>query len=65
MTITITGITSDEATGTDTGSGGATHSPDANGVGTSAFMVRAERSGDLNGRVYAVTFTADDGLPMA
>jgi hypothetical protein len=32
-------------------------------VGTSAYEVRVERSGDLNGRVYAVSFTADDGLP--
>jgi hypothetical protein len=63
FTITITGITSDEPTATDPGSGGAKHAPDASGVGTSAYEVRVERSGDLNGRVYAVSFTADDGLP--
>jgi hypothetical protein len=33
-------------------------------MGTSTFDIRAERSGrDKDGRVYAVTFTADDGLP--
>lgn len=64
FTITITGITSDQATATELGAGGATHAPDANGVGTSAFEVRAERSGrDKEGRVYTVTFTADDSLP--
>ena len=61
--ITITGITSDEPTASDEESGGAMHSPDARGVGTSSFAVRAERSGELNGRVYVVSFTADDGLP--
>ena len=63
FTITVTGITSDEPTATELGSGGATFAPDANGVGTSGFNVRVERSGNLNGRVYAISFTADDGLP--
>jgi hypothetical protein len=64
FTITVTGVTSDEATATELGAGGARHAPDANGGGTSTFDVRAERSGrDKNGRVYAITFTADDGLP--
>lgn len=61
VTITITGITSDEATSTTLGAGGPKAAPDAKGVNTNGFEVRAERSGNLNGRVYAVSFTADDG----
>jgi hypothetical protein len=61
ITITITGITSDEPTATDEGSGGAKHAPDAYGVGTDTASVRAERSGDGDGRVYEISFTADDG----
>lgn len=62
FTITVTGITSDEATATDKGSGGAKHAPDASGVGTSMASLRVERSGTGDGRVYAISFTADDGL---
>ena len=36
-------------------------SPDGFGVGTPQAQVRAERSGTGNGRVYAITFKADDG----
>jgi len=61
VTITITAITSDEATATDEGSGGAKHAPDADGVGTDTASVRAERSGTGDGRVYMITFTASDG----
>lgn len=61
VTITITGITSDEATATDKGSGGAKHAPDASGVGTDTASVRAERSGRADGRVYMIHFTASDG----
>ncbi|MFC1966715.1 WD40/YVTN/BNR-like repeat-containing protein [Chloroflexota bacterium] len=61
VNIVITGITSDEPTASDKGSGGAKHAPDADGVGTDTASVRAERSGDGNGRVYEITFTADDG----
>ena len=61
VTITITAITSDEPTESDKGSGGAKHAPDADGVGTDKASVRAERSGDGDGRVYEITFTASDG----
>jgi hypothetical protein len=61
IAITITGITSDEPTASDKGSGGAKHAPDAYGIGTGTASVRAERSGAGDGRVYEITFTADDG----
>lgn len=72
ITITITGITSDEPTATAKGAGGAKHAPDADGVGTDTAGLRAERSGSGlekgesgagpgNGRVYEISFTADDG----
>ena len=61
VTITITGITSDEPTASDKGSGGKKHSPDADGVGTETASLRAERSGSGNGRVYEITFVASDG----
>ena len=60
VTIVITGITSDEPTATDEGSGGIKHAPDADGVGTATASVRAERSGDGDGRVYVINFTAID-----
>lgn len=60
VTITILSITSDEATDTG-GSGGPTHSPDASGVGTNRASLRAERAGGGDGRVYEITFLADDG----
>ena len=60
VTITVTGVTSDEPTATDEGSGGAKHAPDAviNDDGT--VEVRAERSGDGDGRVYVISFEAED-----
>jgi hypothetical protein len=61
VTINITAITSDEPTSTDKGSGGAKHAPDADGVGTDTASVRAERSGNGDGRVYVIYFTASDG----
>lgn len=61
VTLTITGITSDEPTATIRGAGGPMFSPDASGVGTSSAMIRAERSGLKDGRVYVINFTADDG----
>jgi len=54
VTITITGITSDEPTD-------GKYSPDAYGVGSDTASLRAERSGTGNGRVYMVTFVASDG----
>jgi hypothetical protein len=61
VTITITGITSDEPTATIGGAGGDKHAPDAYGVGTETASVRAERSGTGDGRVYNITFDASDG----
>ena len=61
LTITVTGITSDEATATVPGAGGEYHSPDAAGVGTSTAQIRVERSGPGDGRVYKVSFNASDG----
>jgi len=62
VTITVTGITSDEATASDKGSGGAKHAPDAEGVGTDTPSVRAESSGTGNGRVYEISFDAEDDM---
>jgi hypothetical protein len=61
ITITILEITTDEPTATAKGAGGAKHAPDAYGVGTNTASVRAERSGNGNGRVYVITFVAKDG----
>ena len=61
LTIQITGVTSDEPTATALGAGGVTHAPDATGIGTSTANIRAERSGLGDGRVYGVSFIADDG----
>lgn len=59
VTITITKVTSDEAT-TAKSSGNEKHSPDAYGIGTKTAFVRAERSGTGDGRVYEITFEARD-----
>jgi hypothetical protein len=58
VTISISNITQDEPV---SGLGAGDLSPDGFGVGTSLAQVRAERSGSGNGRVYAVSFTADNG----
>lgn len=58
ITMTITKISQDEPTN---GLGDGDMSPDGFGVGSSQAQVRAERSGTGNGRVYAISFTADDG----
>jgi len=58
VTISITGVTQDEpTTGVDTGDAG----PDAVSQG-STVLLRAERAGKGNGRVYRIYFTATDGL---
>jgi len=44
-----------------TGGGGQTSCPDAAGVGTTTASVRAERDDNGDGRVYHITFRADDG----
>ena len=61
VSITITGVTSDEPTATMLGAGGGSHAPDATGVGTDTAHVLRERSGTSDGRVYAISFEADDG----
>lgn len=57
VSITIDGVMQDEPVD-DRGSGST--EPDAFGVGTGAAIVRAERSGHGDGRVYHVAFTATD-----
>lgn len=57
LRLTITKVTQDEPT--DGGGDGDT-SPDAVSDGSKALL-RAERSGTGNGRVYQIDFTADDG----
>lgn len=58
LALTFTGIFQDEPTNAQ---GDGNQCPDATGVGTSTAKVRAERSGNGNGRVYHLRFTADDG----
>src|SRR6266446_1759859 len=58
VTITITGITQDEALN---GGGSGNTCPDATGVGTATASLRAEREGTGDGRVYHIAFTGDDG----
>jgi hypothetical protein len=57
VTITITGITQDE---TVNGQGDGRTCPDAVGVGSETALVRAERTGLGDGRVYHIGFRADD-----
>lgn len=56
ITITVTGVTQDEPVN---GLGDGDTSPDAVLQGSTALL-RAERSGTGNGRVYQLTFTAGD-----
>jgi hypothetical protein len=58
VTITITGITQDEPV---VGYGSGNTCPDGMGVGTSVASIRSERSGQGNGRIYEISFEADDG----
>ena len=58
VTITISSIRQDEAVNA-TGDGNTC--PDAGGVGTSTALLRAERSGTGDGRIYEIGFTASDG----
>lgn len=56
--ISISGITQDEPV-LERGNGNT--APDGEGLGTPLARVRAERSGQGDGRVYAIQFTASDG----
>ena len=62
VTLRITGVTQDEPVN---GESDGNTSPDAviqsNGMMDSA-LIRAERSGEANGRVYGISFVADDGV---
>jgi hypothetical protein len=57
VTITVTGVTQDEPV---QGLGDGDSSPDAVVQGDTVLL-RAERAGNGNGRVYRVSFMADDG----
>ncbi|HET9517133.1 MAG TPA: hypothetical protein VFO77_05345 [Actinoplanes sp.] len=62
ITVKVTGIRQDEVVN---GPGDGNTAPDGTGVGTDTANVRAERAGTPkapgDGRVYHVSFTADDG----
>ena len=62
VTVTVTSIFQDEPVNTI---GDGSTATDGSGVGTSTAMIRAERTGSPqvpgNGRVYHISFTADDG----
>ncbi len=58
ITLSVTGITQDEPVN---GEADGNTSPDATIGANGAFKVRAERSGQGNGRVYRVAFSASDG----
>ena len=53
-------MTTDEPTASDPGSGGEVHAPDAEISNEGGVILRAERSGDGDGRVYHITVTATD-----
>jgi len=57
LSITITGIQQDEPVNAR-GDGNTT--PDGNGVGTNTAYVRAERGGPGTGRIYFISFSAQD-----
>ncbi len=61
-TVVLTSVTSNEP---DNGTGDGNTSPDIKGanIGTEdyVFFVRAERSGNGDGRIYTVTYTVTDG----
>jgi len=61
-------VTSDEAT-TAPGTGGEVHAPDAvvtdRGDGTFSVLLRAERAGMGDGRVYVITVTATDDAGLS
>ena len=53
------GVTSDEPTATAPGAGGSKHAPDAD-ITDNGVLLRAERAGNGDGRVYMITVTAID-----
>ena len=64
VTLLVAGVTQDEPVN---GLGDGDASPDAmtqSGNAPNTVRLRAERAGGGNGRVYEVTFTADDGIEI-
>ncbi len=59
ITITIDSIFQDEPVNAN---GDGNTAPDGDGIGTSIAQVRAERSGEGDGRVYHIAFTATDAF---
>jgi hypothetical protein len=59
ITITINSIFQDEPV---VGQRSGNSQPDGTGVDTSTAVVRAERTGGGNGRVYSIGFDAEDGF---
>ena len=62
VTLAVTGVTQDEPVN---GQGDGDSSPDAviqDGDPADSVLLRAERAGGGNGRVYVIGFTADDGF---
>ena len=58
ISVNIDSITQDEPT---SGLKGNDKTPDGSGLGTDTAQVRAERDNKSDGRVYEISFTADDG----
>jgi len=58
VAVAITGIGQDEPLKSLDAADGC---PDASGIGRSTAAIRAERNGTGDGRVYRISFTADDG----
>lgn len=58
VTVSVTDVFQDEPTN---GLGDGDESPDAEITGDNSVDLRAERSGNENGRVYTITITATDG----
>jgi VCBS repeat-containing protein len=58
VAVTITSIFQDEPTN---GLGDGDTSPDGEGIGTGVATVRAERAGTGNGRIYHISYSANDG----
>ena len=57
ISISINSIFQDEPTN---GLGDGDTYPDGGGIGTSTALIRAERAGNGDGRIYEIDFTADD-----
>jgi hypothetical protein len=53
-------VTTDEPTATARGAGGRKHAPDAEIIGDDKVIMRAERSGRGDGRVYVIDITATE-----